>query len=140
MISDTTVPETKTETITRRIAISANMESIDDKKDLSKSQDSNSSSAKCSTRSVVTDSKSEETTSRPRLVINRNVLIGESTNASTRSVIPSTALSSSNRVVVSSDIINSTVKEKQTKEDSNNEEIEIKKKFKASREKYLSEV
>ena len=125
--SNLTLPET----ITRRIAIPSSTESSNQKKDLTENPDSNPTPAKCTTRSIITDSSEETTNIRPRLIINRNV----TTNVSTRSVIPttSTTSSSSNRVVISSSTINSTIKEKQNHIDSNDEEVKIKKKFKASR-------
>jgi hypothetical protein len=128
---DTSATIAKTETVTRRIAIPSDTELINETKDLSANNNNNPSSTKSTTRSVITDSpkiNSEETTttsSQPRLVVNRNVVIGESTNVPTRTIVQTAP--SSNRVVVSSNNINSPSKGKKNDVDSVEEEIETKK-------------
>ncbi len=127
---DTSATIVKTETVTRRIAIPSDTELTNETKDLSANNNNNPSSTKSTTRSVITDSpkiNSEETTtsSQPRLVVNRNVVIGESTNVPTRTIVQTAP--SSNRVVVSSNNINSPSKGKKNNVDSVEEEIETKK-------------
>jgi hypothetical protein len=130
--SDTPSPIVKTEIVVRRIAIPSDTELSNETKDSSMNNNTHPSSTKSTTRSIITDSpkiNSEETTtppSQPRLVVNRNVVIGESTNNVPIRTIVQTA-PSSNRVVVSSNSINSSSKGKKNDIDSIEEKIETKK-------------
>lgn len=134
--SDVSAPTVKTETITRRIAVSSSdTEPSNEKKNSSDAQTNNSSLSKSTTRSIITDSpkpNQEEiqppspiTTNQSRLVVNRNVVIGESTRVPTRKIVQTTP--SSNRVVVSSDSIISSTKGKKNNTDSIEQENETKK-------------
>ncbi len=130
--SDTPSPIVKSEIVVRRIAIPSDTELSNETKDSSMNNNTHPSSTKSTTRSIITDSpkiNSEETTtppSQPRLVVNRNVVIGESTNNVPIRTIVQTA-PSSNRVVVSSNSINSSSKGKKNDNDSIEEKIEAKK-------------
>ncbi len=133
MNPDTSSSTAKTETVPRRIAIPADTDLSNETKDSSANNNNNNnipSSTKSTTRSVITDSpkvNSEETpTPQTRLVVNRNVVIGESTNNPPTRTIVQTA-PSSNRIVVSSNTIESSSKGKKTEIDSVEEKIATKK-------------
>jgi len=127
--SDTSSPIIKTETITRRIAVPTDIELSNEKKDLSDNNNNNLSLAKSTNRSVITDSlktnQEEITTTQSRLVVNRNVVLGESTSVPIRTIFQTTP--SSNRVVVSSDSIISSSKGKKNEADVIEQENETKK-------------
>ncbi|CAF1204585.1 unnamed protein product [Adineta steineri] len=126
MTSPSTV---KNETIIRRVAIPPAGESSNEIKD---SSDNNHSVIKSTTRSVITDSTKEAqeeiTTSQSRLIVNRNVVLTEPSNISTRKVVqtkPSPS-SSSNRVVVSADTVKSPSKGKKNDADCSEQENKTK--------------
>ncbi len=118
-------PIIKPETVTRRIAIPSDIESSNEKKDLSDNKTNNLSSTKSTTRSIITNSpktnQEEITTTQSRLVINRNVVIGEPATISSRTIVQT------NRVVVSSDSMKSLSKGKKNDADLVEQENQTKK-------------
>lgn len=118
-------PIIKPETVTRRIAIPSDIESSNEKKDLSDNKTNNLSSTKSTTRSIITNSpktnQEEITTTQSRLVINRNVVIGEPATIQSRTIVQT------NRVVVSSDSMKSLSKGKKNDADLVEQENQTKK-------------
>lgn len=113
--ADTTSPILKTETLPRRIALTSD---IAQQNETETSLDNNANLNKSTTRSVITnapETTQEETTTPPqsRLVLNRNVVIGESPGGPNRKIVQTT-LTSSNRIVVSSNNSKSPDKVKRT--------------------------
>jgi hypothetical protein len=127
--SETSSPIVKTETVIRRIAGPSDIEPSNEKKNLPDNSNNNQSLAKPTTRSIITDSpkinQEEMTTNQSRLVVNRNVVIGEPTNVPIRTIVQTTP--SSNRVVVSSDSIISPSKGRKNNADVIEQENETKK-------------
>jgi len=127
--TDTPSPIVKTETVKRRIAAPSDVESSNEKKNLSDNNNNNLSLAKSTTRSIITDSsktnQEEITTTQSRLVVNRNVVISESMNVPNRTIVQT--IPSSNRVVVSSNSIISPSKGKTKDVDLVEQENKIKK-------------
>ncbi|CAF0760667.1 unnamed protein product [Rotaria sp. Silwood1] len=136
--SHTPLPILKTETIARRTAASLDIDQSNENKNLSNNTNNNNTnnilSLNKSTRSVITDSpktiQEEVTTPQSRLVVNRNVVIAETNCVPNRKIVRTTLSSSptsSNRVVVSSDSINSSEKDKKTDIDLIGQENDAKK-------------
>ncbi|CAF3412578.1 unnamed protein product [Rotaria socialis] len=127
--SEISSPITKTETTVRRIALSS--DDVDQSNESKTISDNNSTSPKLqksSSRCVITDtpkiSQDETTTTtQSRLVVNRNVVLSESTGIPNRKIVQTTTTTTktsssssapSNRVVVSSSGAGSTAKDKRT--------------------------
>lgn len=114
------LPIVKIDPTARRIAIQTDTDQSNDTNNSSENSNPSPSLHKSNSRSVITDSpkKNQEitttttTTTQSRLVVNRNVVISDTTSVPNRKIVQTTLASSSNRVVVSSNSINPMEKNK----------------------------